>query len=152
MAVAALIIPGAVLKLAEGVVVDSTNTTTAQTLFTVQNGMKAVILAVVFKDPSVTMAATCAFTTGFSAGIVAATNVTASGVLSVALASGTAQVLQVGNVGTQGAAGTAASAFLPAAAGGPAYGIQAQNYNIKFSATGTTTAVKVDVLGYYDFT
>lgn len=128
MASAPVVIPQAQTILADGVTLDAT-LTTAQTVFTVPNGMKCVISAVVFRDATASVNAA----TTFSVGV----NGTANNVVSASTA---AQSMAAGNAVRGVATLTSTST---------AYGTSGQNCTLTFAGTLTSNGfVKCDVLGY----
>lgn len=136
MATAPVVIPYALTQLAEGVTLDC-SLTTAQSIFQVPNGAKAVPMFLVFRDAS-----------------AALTGLTLSAGLSTTAASTVTTYLNANAfLGTM--ATTTGPVFQPvygtSVANAVAYANQGQYLNVTATAT-VSAKVKVDVLGYITFT
>ena len=135
MASAPIVIPYAMTQLAEGVSLDAT-LTTAQTVFTAQNGTKCVPLFVMFRDASATVNAATTVSVGNTASATAYLNASALLQSMLTTTGVIVQPLYGSSVGT-------AKAYMP---GG-------SNFTATFAGTLTSNGVvKVDVWGYNSFT
>lgn len=131
MASAPVVIPYALTQLAEGVALDAT-LTTAQTVYTVPNGMKAIPMFVAFREASATVNAATTVSVGNTASATAYLN--ASSVLQSMLTT-TGAIL---NPTYGSSVGTAKAVQL-----------QGSNFTVTFAGTLTSNGqVKCDVLGY----
>lgn len=131
MASAPVVIPYALTQLAEGVALDAT-LTTAQTVYTVPNGMKAVPMFVVFREASATVNAATTVSVGTTASATAYLN--ASTILQSMLTT-TGAILSP----TYGSSVGTAKAVQP----------QGSNFTVTFGGTLTSNGqLKCDVLGY----
>lgn len=135
MATAPVVIPYALTQLAEGVTLDAA-LTTAQTVFTSQNGTKCVPMFLVFRDASATVNAATTVSAGNTGSATAYLNASA---LVQSMLTTTGPIFQP----TYGSSVATAKAYL------------AQNEAVTVTFGGTQTSngkVKCDVLGYYAFT
>lgn len=131
MASAPVVIPHALTLLAEGVALDAT-LTTAQTVYTVPNGLKAVPLFFAFRETSATVNAATTISVGNTASATA--YLSASGVLQSMLTS-------TGAILTPAYGSSVASA--------KALQTQGSNFTVTFGGTLTSNGqLKCDVLGY----
>ncbi len=132
MATAPVVIPYAMTQLAEGVTLDL-SLTTAQNVFQVPSGMKAVPLFLVFRDASAAL-------TGLTV---------SAGLVTTSTSNGTTYLSSNGFLGTM--VTTTGPVFQPtygtSVAAAVAYGTQLQYFNVTATAT-VSAKVKVDVLGY----
>ncbi len=141
MATSPVVIPHASTLLAEAVIIDSTNTTTVQTLLTVPNGMRCVVTGLVLRNPNLLMTAGRTFSVGFNAAgnDVFAANTCST--LALPLAGTTCAVYNLG--------GTTNSVAVASPAAGSVVGLGGATLSMSvFSATALATAVKCDVYGY----
>lgn len=131
MATSPVVIPGAFTQLATGVTLDAT-LTTAQTVLTVPNGLRALPMWIVFRDASATVNA--ATTTSVGTGSSATQYLNASSLLQSMLTT-TGAVVQPLFGST---VGTAQALLTPA-----------QTVTVTFGGTLTSNGkVRVDVIGY----
>lgn len=167
MATAPIIIPGAVTKLAEAVTINLNNTSTAQPLFTVPVGMRAVVLQILIRNTNVALTGTtngdCTATFAYTtAGAVPVTYISASatdtsstsgafkfvaaGQTSAGLpANSGPMVAFVQSIGSASAA-TAATP-VPLALPADTFGVT-MSYSVAAPAAGSVA--KIDVIGYLE--
>ena len=134
MATSPVVVPGALTQLVTGFVADAT-LTTAQVLFTVPNGMRAVVTAVVQRNASAAVNAATTWSAGFDASAV--------------------NVFPAGQTTAQSLQASAQYSFTQAPAiastTSPFVGQGGQSLSLKYAGTLTSNGkVVVDVIGYLE--